>query len=354
MFLSIAFFFAAANGAAEIAYVAETGPGDGAVFVVDVAGADAEQVGPGGVVGAPVWSHDGARIAFASVSGSGRGIFVANADSGDGGYIAVEDEAFGEPAFSLDGTRLAYRAGAGAEARIAVHNFTAGDDVVWGGEEGGLYQPAWLPEADMVVQLLMPFLGEGDEARALAIEPDASLLFALQVTGGTTNPVIVFPDHVVPFPEAALPSPGVYAEMNLTLDLRTRSLAFESNDGGDREIFVASFQGTYDVSNHRAADWNPVWQPGGLWIAFESFRSGRRGIYRAHRTTYRVQPIVVDNAADCWGAAWPSDGGAMVYVTDRAGQADIYVASGDGADARPLAATTAWEDAPVWRPMAGW
>ena len=371
MFFPIALLVAAFNGASEVAYVAETTPGDGAVFIVDVDRREPRQIGPRGLVGPPVWSHDGAMIAFAGVSDAGHGIIVANAETGDGEYIAAIQsllndppigidggavlpvtEMFGDPAFSIDGARLAYRANAGGAARIIVHDFTTGSDLVWGGDARGLYQPAWLPEADMVVQLLMPFLEEGDAARELVIEPDASLLFALQLADGTTNPVIVFPDHVVPFPEAALPSPGAYAELNLSLDLRTRSLAFESNDGGDREIFIASFQGTYDVSNHRAADWNPVWQPGGLWIAFESFRDGRRGIYRAHRATYRVQAIVVEDGADCWSPAWTPDGETMVYVTDRDGHADIYIAAGDGTNARPLVATGAWEDAPAWRPAA--
>lgn len=360
MLLPIALIIAACNGASEVAYTAENTSGDGAVFIVDVDRPEPRQIGPHGIVGPPVWSTDGTRIAFASESASGRGIYVANAEVGDGRYLTypadsndagINSEAFGDPAFSIDGARIAFRAHAGTAARIVVWDFAANTAATWGGDATGLYQPAWLPEADMVVQLLMPFLEEGDAGRELAIAPDASLLFALQLADGTTNPVIVFPDHVIPFPEAALPSPGRYAELNLSLDLRTRSLAFESNDGGDREIFIASFQGTYDVSNHRAADWNPVWQPGGLWIAFESFRSGRRGIYRAHRATYRVQPVVVDAAADCWGPTWTADGKTMVYVTDRAGHADLYVASGDGTKARPLAATAAWEDAPAWRPV---
>ena len=114
-----------------------------------------------------------------------------------------------------------------------------------------------------------------------------------------------------------------YAEWHVEPSPDGSGVAFESNDGGDREIFVLTKKGTADVSNHRAADWAPVWSPKGEWLAFESFRDGRRGIYRVFPQTARVLPVAVSNDADNWWPTWSPNGEWLVFVSNRTGDPEL-------------------------------
>ncbi len=59
----------------------------------------------------PVWSPDGSRIAFISVEGDGRQVFVMNADGTDVTKVTSSDTwAAWAPAWSPDGSRIAYEA----------------------------------------------------------------------------------------------------------------------------------------------------------------------------------------------------------------------------------------------------
>ena len=144
--------------------------------------------------------------------------------------------------------------------------------------------------------------------------------------------------------------PG-YVEWALEPDPRARSVAYESNDGGDREIYVASFtKGISNVSNHRAADWNPVWSDDYQWLAFESFRDGRRGVYRVLVGTGNVLPVAVREGADCWAPAWAPDDEWIAFVSDEEGVPRIYAVAPEGGEAVRLTDGKEWALAPAWRP----
>jgi Tol biopolymer transport system component len=167
----------------------------------------------------------------------------------------------------------------------------------------------------------------------------------------TTQIYAVTLRHAFAIPSAAMPSEGRYAEWAARPDVKGQRVAFESNDGGDREIFAATTDGAFDLSNHHAADWNPVWAPSGQWLAFESFRGGTRGIYRAHRETARNESIAVSEAGDFWGAAWSPDARWIACAGNPDGSPQIYVANvGNGEMRRVTHDDAVSFDAPAWRP----
>ena len=132
---------------------------------------------------------------------------------------------------------------------------------------------------------------------------------------------------------------------------QTTRIAFESNEGGDREIMVlVGKRGIVNVSNHRAADWNPVWSPDGDNLAFESFRGGTRGIYNVYTDTAHVTPLAADPEANCWSPAWSPDSQTLAFVSDRSGQAEIYRTGVAGDEWKPITSTGGPKAAPAWRP----
>jgi len=157
---------------------------------------------------------------------------------------------------------------------------------------------------------------------------------------------------VTPTASARLLAQNNYIEWAAEPSPDGRNIVFESNDGGDREVFVASGGAVADVSNHRAADWNPAWSPDGEWIAFESFRDGRRGVYRVHAGTARVSPVAADAISDNSWPSWSPDGKWIAFVSNRTGHPEIFAASPTGDDVQQITNHPGLDLAPAWRPEA--
>jgi WD40-like Beta Propeller Repeat len=64
----------------------------------------------------------------------------------------------------------------------------------------------------------------------------------------------------------------------------------------------------------------------------------------------RLVPLTQDSTASQTDAAYDPDGDRIAYVSDRGGNAEIYVMNADGSDATRLTQTAATEAAPAWTP----
>lgn len=353
----------AADLSGEIACVAVGPQGISRVVVVDLATGAERAVGPGNFDGAPVWSPDGAWLAFETGNADGRGIFAVRADASGGRVISEQFRINAEPAWSPDGARIAYAAGDDRPDRIVVRALNGGRENVWGTPDVALRAPVWMPDPRMVAALA-PETGSGI-AKELQFDLGSGALIAVAIpvagvvaengetppTRNSTDIHVVTARHAFPIPSIALPSEGRYTEWNPRPNRRGREFAYESNDGGDREIYLTTNNGVYNLSSHRAADWNPVWAPRGLFLAFESFRGGNRGIYRVNTKTSRVEMVAASGDADYWAPAWSPDakwiicagnpdGASQLYAVNPRTQERIRITK-DGANAY---------DAPAWRP----
>jgi len=374
---------------------------DGTVSVVDLSDGSLSQVGPGPEDGPPCWSLDGAWLAFEASAASGRDIYVVRTDGSDGRRLGVAGAWNTAPAWSTDGTSLVYLSAPAPDApgQIRVVNLNTGEDNVWGGGRAGFAAPKWLlfslllrslnPDQQLEISGVdMPrFLNEAHmheaDLKKGTLLPDTILAMAFEPKTENGQPllgtsiVLVTRSEVLPIMALADPSGemsdgltwgvtanwteprieplpasdrtfGNYAFKKLGA---TDRVAFESNLGGDREIYVLGKRGIANVTNHRSADWNPVWSPDGKIVAFESFRSGRRGVYRLYADTAHIQPIAVRDDGDCWSPAWSPDGEHLAYVSNATGQPALYVVSLNGGDALPVPSEGASKEAPAWRPV---
>jgi len=352
--LSLLLFFAAPFPTGQIAYLSGSDPANLCVRVLDVAGKTDTRVGPGNSDSPPVWSPDGGWLAFGTRQSEGMGIALAKPDGSEMRSIVHADEWNAFPQWSPDGRLLAYEAGDGLAQHIVVYDVEAKTERAWAGGAQGFMRPAWLPNPKLLYALNAdPNVKSGDGMLdRLGTGPAIVAAGVVQAPNGLgAGLFFVTADTAVPFPQEALPSEtGEYAEWAAAPSPNGLRLAFESNDGGDREIFCYTRERAVDVSNHHAADWNPVWSPDSRWLAFESFRGGRRGVYRVFADTARVSAVAAPPDGDQWAAAWSPDGTWIAYVSNRTSDDELYVSDVAGSNAIHLTEHPGSDYAPAWRP----
>lgn len=353
----LVFTLLAAAPKGELAFVGGDPGAAARVHVVSIPGGTPRTIGPDHVLGTPAWSPDGTRIAFAVEAGGGSRIYLCTAEGQEGRFIDHAQRTNRGPVWSPDGTRIAYTAGTGLDAQIVVASVESGVETVWGGGRTSLSDPIWVEHS--LLDRIFERLGTGGRPDFLpavvSTDPAASdatiVAVGLAGTAGalTTDLFLVSEGEAAAFMEGLQPSKGVYEEF--APSATREALAFESNDGGDREIFVLTRRGAWDISNDPAADWRPVWSPDSKWIAFESFRRGTRGIFRCHQRSSRVLRVVSDRAADCWGAAWSPDSEWIAYATDKDGPPSVWVTHASGEEDPVRVSPEGMAAAlPAWRP----
>lgn len=382
----------------EIAYVDLAVGRGGAVHVADTKGGAVRLVGPGAEDGAPFWSPDGDWIAFEVSTPEGRRIHVVRGDGGDGRTLPGGPWCTA-PAWSTDGARLLYieSPSPGAPGVLRVMELNTGEVTTWGNGAPGLMQPVWMPFSELMKALnpKQPIEIEGidvprfrEEARMSLAQvlsktpPEAALAIRAlpELSQGNalvrTELVLVSRSVILPLLRVADParaklkaslwaiapnwtdvsfgpagdSSRAFGRRALEEPGETSRIAFESNEGGDREILLLHKRGVANISNHRAADWNPVWSPDGDNLAFESFRGGTRGIYNVYADTAHVKPLAVAEGAGCWSPAWSPDGEHLAFISDRDGVPTLFTVESDGGAWKLVAPDGGPQAAPAWRP----
>ena len=362
----------------EIAFVGGTNQLDQCVCVLDVASGEVRRVGMGKRDDAPRWSPDGQWLAFETQSPDGLGINIVRADGMMGRALQHQCEWNFRPRWSPDGKKLTYvrdmQMSTGKQ--IVVYDLETDQEDGWGkqvilsmGEEAGSeeggpklvgwLQAVWLHEATLLKALApedAQAKGGLDLERLEKEALESGALLAIGLLGSThqytTEPFLVTRNMAVPILGLAMEDSARYAEWAMEPNRKSSRIAFESNDGGDREIFVLGKRGVVDVTNHRAADWNPVWAYDGKWLAFESFRGGRRGVYRVFSETARVFPVATSRDYDCWSPSWSKDGEWIAFVSNQTGMGQIYLKEIDSGKVRQMTRGETYAYAPMWRPEA--
>ena len=82
-------------------------------------------------------------------------------------------------------------------------------------------------------------------------------------------------------------------------------------------------------------DRQPVFAPGGEWVAFSSNRSGNLDLWAISTRTGVVRSIT-DDPADDWDPAFSPDGRSLLWSSNRSGNLEIWASNPDGSGAHQV------------------
>lgn len=340
-----------------IAFVGGTSQEDQCVQMLDARTGLVVRVGPGQRDGAPRWSPDGQWLAFETQQPDGLGICVARADASERHMLRHARKWNRGPRWSADGRRLIYCADAdmGMQQTLMVYDLASGTESAWAGERAGMMQPVWLPHLGLLLAIDPDIEMTLENFDYQAFVDDAltdGMALAIGLLGEpgslTTEPLLTTRNLSVPFMRMLSRDSFRHIEWGVSINPKGDGIAFESDDGGFRDIFVISRRGLNNVSNHHAADWNPVWSNDSKWVAFESFRGGRRGIYRVFYETARIFPVAEGTEHDCWSPSWGPDDAWIAYVSSESGHPELYAIDVESGEQRKLTSQPGYCLAPAW------
>lgn len=273
------------------------------------------------------------------------------------------------PAASPDGRYIAYEGYAERpyESALVVFDRETGEEQIWGGPRRALFTPVWLPNPKLLLSLDPNRKVEIPGVDLNAIRQESGLADGSAISGGPTKALfcvgldapgggltteLLLATQSQTLPVLALvpdgPDSTRYSEWNPRISPGGTRVVFESDYGGDREIYQLDQNGLLNLSNHRSADWNPVWTENGRWVAMESFRDGTRGIYRILVETVRVEPVI---SGGYWLPSWSPNGEQLAVVLRRDGALRVSVVDAESGKESLLPTREgagAW--APAWRP----
>lgn len=334
------------------------------VGVVDLSADDFQTLPSNAVASAPRWSPDGGQLAVPVLGEEDRVEIAVHAVPEQGAATPPKILEHQQPRnilprWSANSRALAYQATSahGEDSQIMVYDVERGEEEIWADGKTGLMKPVWLPSLDLMLlldpnqELSIPGV-DADQFVEEATEYGAIICIGLVEANEALSTEI----FVITKTQALMVLPIVqreslrYVEWQVESGRQGRFIAFESNDGGDREIYVLGRRGILNVSNHRAADWNPVWAPHRDLLLFESFRDERRGIYQVHPETAHVQPVAALPDAHCWAPAWSPEGNWVAYISDTNGAPELYVTDLDDTTPWQIESAPSPAYAPQWRP----
>ena len=132
-------------------------------------------------------------------------------------------------------------------------------------------------------------------------------------------------------------------------------IAFVSNRGGELgaahiDIYVmnADGSGVVQLTDNRAADWEPSWSPDGRRIAFASDRGGGWEVYVMNADGSGIVQLTYNRVND-GGPNWSLDG-RIAFHSDRDGDWEVYVMNADGSGVVQLTDNRALDGHPSWSP----
>ncbi len=188
----------------------------------------------------PVWSPDGAQIAFVALNPPDRtGIFVAKADGTGEHQVAAAASIYSRPTWSPDGKRLAFRDS--FKARQGIYTVNVDGSQLRRIYEGNPNTPVWSPDGKMIA-------------------------FSFNKTPTTGGIYLLDPDGSNP----RLLIEGKFGQLAWSPDAMHMAVRSMPKDGIEELLLVEVEGGTATTmaTGVASGNWSPSWSPDGKLIAF--------------------------------------------------------------------------------------
>jgi TolB protein len=130
-----------------------------------------------------------------------------------------------------------------------------------------------------------------------------------------------------------------------------RLLVVASNKGGNWDVYLVQ-PGTGETKNltdHKAADTEPVWSPDGKKIAFVSDRDGSREIWLMNADGTAPKQLT-KGQIDCSNLRWSPDGSRIAFVAPKANRGQVHTVDVAGGKVVQLTNGTVASRQPAWSP----
>jgi TolB protein len=267
------------------------------IYVMDVPDGTVRQVTDSGGRW-PVWSPDGARIAYISYGNGGGDLFVIGADGSDPHRITSNEQINERPMWSPDGQYMLYT----------------------------------LADTDH-----HPIVDNIFRADTRSQTDDCTSLIADTASGDCLPN-----SHAMTRNGGFLPvwSPtGQYITYLFTLDVSGRLSLMDSNGNDSHYLTDLPLTGLA-----------PEWSTDGQHIAFTVMGSGPQLEIYTIGVDKNEPSRLTDNSANDMNPVWSPDNQQIAFVSDRNGNREIYIMDANGSNPRRLTWNEGEDTSPAWMP----